>query len=305
MKRCLPLCLLLVALTTFGQAAKEKPFPACFPADTLVVFRIDAAQLMDQRLFQDVLGAKLGGMDAFFQQVQGWTGVNLNTLTEAWVAVQKKDHVVMVLKGEFDTQLIQSTVLNIDAAQVVQRPGVPFAVTLPDDKKPGQFNLAALLDKKTLVFGKPDLVDSFLACLKGNGKGLPPEVAARAAALMGSKRLLDVLLTSIPASEMRKNPWLSLIAHVQGAASITDTDLVLQAKIGLVKPEMREPATKAIEGVRDIYGMLDDNLRKLGPLKGMLLEGITVKPDEKDLFLELAVPMDVAERLVRQKFNLP
>jgi hypothetical protein len=37
----------------------------------------------------------------------------------------------------------------------------------------------------------------------------------------------------------------------------------------------------------------------------MVLEGITVKPDDKDLVLQLAVPMDVAERLIRQKLNLP
>jgi hypothetical protein len=305
MKRYLFPLFLLLALALSGQDAKEKPFPACFPADTMVVLRIDAAQLMDQRLFQDFLGAKVEGMDAFFQKVQTWTGINLGTLTDVWVGVQKKDHTVLVLKGDFDLQLIQSTVLNIDTAQVVQRPGVPFAVTLPDNKKPGQFNLAALLDKKTLVFGKPDLVDGFLACLKGNGKGLAPEMAARSVGLMKNKQLLSVLLTSLPASEIRKNPWLSLMTHVQGSADATEKDLVLEARIGLAKPEMREPATKAVEGVRDVYGLLDNNLRKLGPLKEMVLEGITVKPDDKDLVLQLAVPMDVAERLIRQKLNLP
>ena len=302
MRRCIAL-LCLLSLAIAAQEKAEKPFPACFPPDSMVVLRIDAAQLMDQRLFQDVLGAKVDGMDAFFQQVQTWTGVNLATLTETWVAVQKEDHMVMVLKGDFDTQLIQSTVLNIDTAQIVQRPGVPFAVTLPDDKKPGQVNLAALLDKRTLVFGKPDLVDSFLACLKGNGKGLAPDAAKRAVAMGTSKALLSALVVSLPAKEIQKNPWMKLIKHIEGSANVGETDLVLQVKAGLEKPEMREPATKAIEGIRDLYGMLGNDMRKLGPLKEMVLEGIEVKPDPEDLVLELTVPTEVAERLIRRKMK--
>jgi hypothetical protein len=260
---------------------------------------------MDQPLFEEVLGAKVGGVDAFFQQIQTYTGVNLSTMTEVWIAVEKKDNALILLKGTFDPQLIASTVLNIDTAQVVQRQGVPFAVTLPDNKHPGQFNLAAVLDEKTMAFGKPELVDTFLAAFKGNGPGLAEDDAARAVAMMKSEGLLTALLLNMPEKEVRKNPWMRLFTHAELVASTTQDDLVIDGRLGLKKPEMREPATKAIEGVRDIYALLDDDLRKLKPMQEMLLEGIKVQPDRQDLVVQLAIPMEIADRMIRQKFKLP
>jgi len=173
MKR-LALLLVLATLPIFAQAPAAKLFPACFAPDTMAVVRIDVSQLMAQPLFQEALTLKVGDTQAFFLNIRNYTGVDLASIKEAWIGVQKKDNVAIVLKGAFDLQAIQTQILNIQTAQVVQRPGVPFAVTLPDDKKPGQFNLAAVLDEETMAFGKPDLVDGFLAAYVGNGAGLCP-----------------------------------------------------------------------------------------------------------------------------------
>ena len=166
--------LLLMATLSLAAQAPAKLFPACFAPDTMAVVRIDVSQLMAQPLFQEALTLKVGDTQAFFLNIRNYTGVDLASIKEAWIGVQKKDNVAIVLKGAFDLQAIQTQILNIQTAQVVQRPGVPFAVTLPDDKKPGQFNLAAVLDEETMAFGKPDLVDGFLAAYVGNGAGLCP-----------------------------------------------------------------------------------------------------------------------------------
>ena len=304
MKRLAALILLTAFLLHAQAPPPEKPLPSCFPADTMLVARFDVAQMLDQRVFQDFMTAKLGGMDAFFLQFQTWTGIDLGTIKTGWLGLVKEDHVVIVLKGAFDVQTVQSTVLNIDTAQVVRRPGVPFAVMLPENKKPGDFNMAALLDKETLVFGRPDLVDGFLAALKGKGKGLPPPAVALTIPMLKSESLVSAALISLPEAELRKNPLMRLFTHGQITADLSEEDLELTLEVGLKKPEMREPATKAIEGIRDLYGMLDDDLRQIPRLAEIALEGISVRPDKKRLLLDLTLSREVVEGLLREKLGL-
>ncbi len=304
MKR-LALLLALVSLPLLAQEPAKKSIPACFAPDTMAVLRIDAAQLMEQPLFQEVLTLKVGDIQTFFQNIRNATGVDLGAIKQVWIGVQKKDHVAMVIKGNFDMQAIQNLMLNIGTAQVVQRPGVPFAVSLPEDNKPGQFNLAALLDAETIVFGKPELADAFLAAYLGNGNGLPAASAARANALLESKALVTGVLLNLPAEETRKNPWMTLFTYAEIEASLTDPDVVLKVALGLRKPEMREPLAKAVEGIRDTYKLLDEDLRRLGPIPSMLLEGATLQPDAERLVVQVSIPQEVAERLIRQKMGMP
>ncbi|MDX9981246.1 MAG: hypothetical protein RBU25_14565 [Lentisphaeria bacterium] len=304
MKR-LALLLVLAVLALRAEVPPAKPFPACFPAATFLLVRIDAGQLLDQGLVKEVLTAKIGDINAFIGNIRTATGVDLGSITEVWIAVLKKDHAVIVLKGAFDLPTIQGTVLNIDTVQAVQRPGVPLALLLPDEKKPGKSNLAALLDSEKMVFGPPELVDDFLAAYLGEGEGLPPALAERANGMLGGEAMLDALLLKLPPEELRKNPWMTLFTYGQGAVSLAGQDVQFEVALGLRKPEMREPAMKAIEGVRDIYRLLDENMRRLDPLPSMLLEGVTVKPDAELLVLRAALPREVVERLLRQKMGMP
>jgi hypothetical protein len=74
--------------------------------------------------------------------------------------------------------------------------------------------------------------------------------------------------------------------------------------LGLKKPEMREPATKVLEGVRDLYPLLGANMQKLPQLVSMLLEGATVAPDPKNLVIELVLPKEMIEHFLGQKMGL-
>lgn len=304
MKR-IALLLVLAVLSLRADAPPAKPFPACFPAATFLLVRFDAVQLLDQGLVQEALTAKVGDINTFIGNIRTATGVDLGSITEVWIAVLKKDHAVIVLKGAFDLPVIQGAVMNIDAVQKVQRPGVPLALLLPDNKKPGSSNLAAILDNEKMVFGPPELVDDFLAAYLGEGEGLPPAFAGRANGMLGGKAMLDALLLRMPPEELRKNPWMTLFTHAQGAVSLAGQDVQFEAALGLRKPEMREPAMKMIEGMRDIYLLLDENMRRLDPLPSMLLEGVAVKPDAELLVLRAALPREVVERLLRQKLGMP
>jgi hypothetical protein len=304
MKR-LFLPLLVAAFSLLAAEPPAKQFPACFPADTFLLARLDATQVLGQGLVQEILASKVGDIDTFFENIRTATGVDLGKVTEVWIGVVKKDHAVIVLKGAFDLATIQGAVLNIDAVQVVQRPGVPLALIIPENNKPGQFNLAAVLDGEKMVFGKPELVDDFLAVYVGQREGLPAPYAQQANGMMGSKALLDALLLKLPPEEVRKNPWMALFTHVQGTAALAEQDVQFEVALGLSKPEMREPAIKAIEGIRDIYRLLDENMRRLDPLPSMLLEGVVTKPDPERLVLRAVLPREVVERLLRQKVGLP
>lgn len=303
MKR-LSLLLVMAALSLAAQAP-VKLFPACFAPDTMAVIRLDATQVMDQALFQEFLASKANEAGTFFDKVYKGTGVDLNTVKEAWIGLRGKNQMVIVLKGTFDADAIQAQVRNIETMQVVQRPGVPLAVILNNKNNPDKTNAAAVLNKETLVFGRPELVDAFLTALLGKGEGLPPERAAQANAMLESKAMVSALILNLPEKQVAKQPWLALFTCAEIQASLSGQDMVLDVALGLAKPEMQEPATKVLEGVRDLYGLLDENLRRLGPMQTMLLEGITVKPDDKRLVVELALPREVVEQFLRQRMGLP
>jgi len=272
----------------------------------MAVIRLDATQVMDQALFQEFLASKANEGGTFFDKVRKGTGVDLNTVKEAWIGVgaRGKNQMVVVLKGIFDADAIQAQVANIESMQVVQRPGVPLAVILNNTSNPDKTNAAAVLNKETLVFGRPELVDAFLTALLGQGEGLPPERAAQANAMLKSKAMVATLILNLPEKQIEKQPWLALFTCAEIQATLTAQDVVLDVALGLAKPEMREPAIKTLEGVRDLYGLLDENLRRLGPTQTMLLEGVTVKPDDKRLVVELALPREVVEQFLRQKMGL-
>ena len=303
MKR-LALLLVIAASALLAQAPAAKLFPACFSPNTLAIMRIDATQVMDQPLFQEFLASKAGNGVPFFEQIQNGTGVDLETIREVWIAPQQgKDRVLIVAKGTFDAQLIEGRVQAIETMQVVQRPGVPLAVILGNNN-PAKTNLAAVLDKETLVFGKPELVDGFLAAFLGKGKGLPPAFAVRASAMLKSKALFAGLLLQLPPKQIKKAPWMALFTHAEGQAFLDDQNVALDVTLGLKKPEMREPATKVLEGVRDLYPLLGENMQKLPQLASMLLEGATIAPDPKNLVIELVLPKEMIEHFLGQKMGL-
>lgn len=297
----------LVFLTSFSlpaQAPATKPFAACFAPNTLAVLRIDAKQLMDQALYLEFLTAKAGGGETFPEKVFKATGVDLNTVSEVWIGLRDRKQMVVVLKGSFDPASVEARVRNIETIQVLPTPGVELAIIINQKNNPERSNEAVLLDQETLVFGKPELVDGFLTALLGNGTGLSVAQATQVAAMGKSKALLATTILNLPPGMDQKKPWVALFTSAAGQATLGEQDVVIDVALGLAKPEMIEPATKLIEGFRDMYGMLDDNLRRLGPMQTMLLESVTVKPDEKQLLLQVALPRDMIEQFLRQRFGL-
>jgi hypothetical protein len=251
-------------------------------------------------VIQQFIAQKTGGADVFIGNVKTWTGVDLDTVRTCWIGVQKKDHAIIVLQGEFSEQAIESAVLNIDTAQVVQRPGVPFTVMLPDDKRPGEYNLAGVLDEKTIVLGLPELVDDFLAVYTGAQPVADAARAKRIAAISTSEAMLDAVVLEVPEAELRKNPWMGLFS----AATITadlDKDLELGLRLAVKDPEIADPIRKLVEGFRDVYSHLEPPQRKLPRIVEVLLKNAAVAVDQGDVVVDVTIPTATFEQMAQQK----
>lgn len=288
MRRTLTLTLAAVALLLAGPALRAADILKGFSRDTKLVVRVDAQQLRKQPLFIQAMDQKAGGLINFTAQIRQWTGLDLDTVTNIWLAVEGKDMAAVVLEGTFNADLVADAVYRIDTAQPVQREGVPFAVMLPDDKKPGQFNLAAILDDTTLVIGKPEVADAYIACFTGVEKGLSPEQVAKIAPMKGSEAMLHAVVLGFDEADVRKNPWMRALTGGELMANL-DKDLAVNAYVGVSNPNMVEPICRTICGFRDLYATLDPQLRKLKPIQELLLAALDAKPADNDVLLTLLI----------------
>jgi hypothetical protein len=183
----------------------------------------------------------------------------------------------------------------------VQRPGVAFAVMLPDDKRPGEFNLAAMLNEKTIVIGIPDLVDAFLAAWTGTQPGLEADKAKRLAGIADSTAAVDAVILGIAEKDRKKTPWLELFSvAVITADSRENFEMTL--RLGVKKPAAADPIRKIVEGIRDVYKNLDPDQRQLDKVIEMLLEHAQVTVDNSDVLIRTRVPAETFEQLVREKW---
>lgn len=288
MRRPLTATLIAVVLTLTSLSLHAADITRGFARNTKIVARLDAENLRKQPLFIHAMDQKAGGLVNFTTQIRQWTGLDLDTVKAIWLTVEGEDRAAAILEGEFNADLIADAVYRIDTAQPVQREGVPFAVMLPDDKKPGQFNLAAILDDKTLIIGQPEVADAYIACFTGMEKGLGPDDLAKLGGLKQTDAMLHAVVLGFEEKEIRKNPWMRAITGGELMANL-DKELAVNAYIGVANPDMVEPVCRTICGFRDLYATLDPEFRKLQPIQELLLAGLDAKPYEGDVLLTLLI----------------
>ncbi len=102
-------------------------------------------------------------------------GIDLDTLTTAWIVSARKDTGVVVVHGAFDAARIEARFGYLPTVTRVQRPGIPFAGRFVDEKDPTKHKLAAVIDGSTIVVGDLESVDRFLAVRNDPEKLLPAD----------------------------------------------------------------------------------------------------------------------------------
>jgi len=274
----------------------------CFSPETLAVVRLDMQQLRMMPLIMQVLEAKTKGYDLLVSNVQEWTGLDLDAASVGWLGVAENDRVVIVLEGNFDSRAMQDKIPMIDKAQIVHLENVLLAFLLADDKKPGKSNLAVLVNENRVVFGNPELADTFLAAYAGHDVGLAAEKAAFVKSMLPAKSAVQVALLRLPAKEMAKNPWMKLITGGILYADMEDT-LQIEVSVFAQKTEMLAPVKDILEGLRDVYKLLDEEHQKLDHKVELLLENLQVEVDKKSLMLSVEIDAAEVERFIQQKLG--
>ncbi|MCK5805550.1 MAG: hypothetical protein KAI66_22145 [Lentisphaeria bacterium] len=268
-----------------------------FPAKTRVVIRVDADKLRTLPVFQQFLTNKVGDQQEFFQTIKTWSGIDLDSVKEVWVGVLKKDHAVIVLKGDFDLDTIRTAVMQIDTAQVAMRPQVPFSVMLADDKRPGEFNLAALLDDSTVAIGRPELVDEYISSYVTDDFAMSEDRAAIAKDLAGSPWGVDVALFEMGPEELAKNPWMKLISWVRFRGEMKE-DLALQLILAPTEEKAALATKNLLDSARTLYLMVPKESQKLKGIKEFLLKNVQTRVVEGLLLADVTMPGDAGAKLL-------
>lgn len=294
-------CLVALGLLSVFWANAEGVKPECFPEETMAVIRLDATHLRMIPLMIELLDTKTKGYDIFVENVKNWVGFDIDAISVCWIGVCGNNRVILVFEGKFDRQAIMDKIPLIDKAQIVQRENSVFAFMLPDDKKPGEFNLAVLREDGTVVLGNPPLVDEFLAADAGHEAGLPPVSAAVVKELLNPRATVQAALLKLPQKELTKNPWMELLANGLIYADL-DENLTVHLSLALAKKEALEPLQRMLSGFRDLYAVLDEKQKRLKPIFGALLEKGTVEVVQDRLEIGVVLDGVFAEGLIRDKW---
>ncbi len=275
---------------------------ASFPDRCTVIGRLDVAAFRAIPVVRQAFDSHGGHMTAFVDQVREWVGVDLDTVRRVWLGVEKDGVAVVALEGAFDAGLIQGGILNIDTAQFVPKEGVPMCVLLPDEKKPGQVNMAAVLDDRTLVLGQPAITEDFIDAFTGVAKGASSARLRQVRGLVDSDPLLHAFIFGVAPKDLEKNPWLNLLSHGELKADLAG-DMVIQLAIGSKTPELLKPLQGIVEGALAVYKQMDGRHRKVKPGQKLLLDNMVCSVSEQQIVLESTIPEQALNGLISAKLN--
>ena len=293
----------MIVLTGMVQIARGGDIVASFPDTTTLVARVDVAKLKQVPAIRQAWNDQYGQVAIFVDQIRNWIGLDLDSVTTLWLGVEKKDHGVFVLEGNFDPELIKGGVLNIDTAQIVHKESVPIAALFPDDKKPGQFNLGAVLNESTVVMGQPDVAERFIDAYVGAGQGLPVDKLRKVAHLKKATALVQASVLAVDPEELRKNPWMAYLTSGEFTADL-DKDLTVRLKVGVQKADMLKPVGSLLNGLLAVYRQMDDQHKKQPPAVRALLENASATVAGDAVVLQSTVDEETLNDAVAARLNL-
>lgn len=291
-----------ILLTVLAGAVSTQALDVAgsLPAEIKIVVRLDMEKLKSVPVIQRVMDDEFGKVATITEQIRSWVGVDLKRVDTIWVGVEKDEHAVFILDGEFDVEYIRSCLLNVETARMVQRPQVPVAALLPDDKKPGKYNLAAVLDDSTIVFGLPELADKYLAVLTGTAAGLDSAAQVQLDALRDSSALLHAMILGLAPEQVAENP---VLAHLEMAEITVDSapDLLLRAAVTVKNADMLESLRLIAEGLVGMYREFDPAQRGDNQLKNTVIDSVVASVEEGRLLLRSRLPEAMINELIEKQ----
>lgn len=161
-----------VFLVLFQQfCIHSATLPEKLPADTQVIICVDYVNLSKKPLIREFKKIHADTYRTLKQHLKNGVGFDLEKTKEIWLAGPDFNNLFLVVKGDFDTSKVAAAVVINTELKMVERKGCRLAVMLPENGVPN-VNMAAIIDDKTIVFGKPGQVDHYLNSLSGKEKDL-------------------------------------------------------------------------------------------------------------------------------------
>lgn len=282
-----------------ATVANAKNVSDGFSAKTKIVARIDVTGLKQVPVIDEILQNEIAKVDAFFEQLRLWVGVDLNTVHTVWLGVEGEDQAVIVLKGRFDPELVHAAVTKIPQMQIVQRQLVPVAVMMPDDKKPGKFNLAALLNPTTLALGPPALCDRYIAAFTGKAAGLPEAARPYLAEMEKSPALAHALVLGFEKKALTDAPFLMHLK--QGVLKVNFQEkALLDFRIQVTDAEMLAPLQQLASGFLGVFRRLDPSARGDNAVLQVIADNAAAKVVGDELVLTSTADEALLRKLLRQ-----
>ena len=296
---------LALGLAFLSGALRAGEILSSFPDRVLFVAKFNVDKVKQVPPVKQALGTQISKVASFIGQIRNWTGVDLETVKTFWIGVEKKDFAVIVLEGRFDIEVVKAALAKIPTAQTIPKKDVPIMVQLPDDKNPGKFNMAAVLNPTTLVFGQPGLTESFVDVYSGASPSTNAAVQPQLAVLKDSQALLHGVIFGLDPAELQKTPFLAYLERGELKGDL-DKDLLLSLAVGVKKPEMLQSLAKAADGVLGFMRQMEPTTpsgNQGEAVKRRLLENVTVTVENDRVVLRSKLDEALLSELIGGKLQ--
>jgi hypothetical protein len=314
MKKIVALVALLAAFAATNLLVAD-PVPP-IPEGTKVVAVMNMAKLRATQMYQDMKNKHLRQIRMMQDAVYLKTGIEMEDVETFCIMAVKEGQGVVVMKGSFDIDRIIGTVNASPEIEVQEIANTRFAVLLPDDKCPGQKNLAVILDDKTVAAGNVEFVKTFVAAYCGNSPALAGESLDYVNQNCTGSAIFQAVLISVDSEDIMKAPFLATVKRGMISMDVVGKSISMEAKVKAATPQDAEALGKILTGFSTLAKATQEqqnaaaassNRPRLGNglIGKALMDNLKISSVENDLVVGTSIPEDEVISMINKHSQTP
>jgi hypothetical protein len=175
------------------------------PDTTSLAVKIDTESLQEVDFIKKLLFKKGSKVTELHSKILTFFKFDLFKVQTTWFATGAKDEYLFIFKGGFDSLLTEKKLRMISPQSTPQYDAINFAVTLPDEQKKDVYNIVAILDKDTIIFGEENFTKKYLNVLSKKNKGLSTSQLKLISDISQSPKLIHGTTLNFELPENEKN----------------------------------------------------------------------------------------------------
>ncbi len=243
-----------------------------FPAETTGVARLDIRKLRENPLFKTFKEMNYDKHLIASEVMAGETGLDIDSIGRIWLGWVEKGRGVVALEGDFDVKRISQTIGARKDCAAVKIPGCQFAAMVPAKGVPGQQNLAAVIDGRTIAVGEAVLTNEFV---RSFSSGKPAQDLASKKLLSGGK-IFEAAIFEVPKELLKEKKFLENV--VSGTFDIDlQKDADMNMSLTLSSPEQAEGVQQMLQGLISLQKMSKRQNMPANPLQEEFLRSLVIK----------------------------